>query len=66
MPWRRHLPQCLGVYPNIVPTTVMMQLASMLTEMFLKVPAFHIIARVDMLASRAGSKMLQHVIHFIR
>lgn len=41
MPRYRHLPQCLGVYPNIVPTTVVMQLASMLTEMFLKVATLH-------------------------
>ena len=46
MPWHRHLSQCLGVYPNIVPTTVVMQLASMLSEMFLKIPAFHSIIMV--------------------
>ncbi len=43
MPWHRHVPQCFGVYPNIVPTTVVMQLASMLTKMFLKIAAFHCI-----------------------
>ena len=31
---------------NIVPTTVMMQLASMLTKMFLKIAAFHFIVMV--------------------
>ena len=41
MPWHRHVPQCFGVDPNIVPTTVVMQLASMITTMFLKIAAFH-------------------------
>ncbi len=66
MPWHRRLPQRLGVYPNIVPTTVVMQLTSMLTEMFLKIAAFHILARFGSLILRIGPKMLQHVVHFIR